>query len=50
MRQWFFCHQKQIILFSSFFLVSLLSFAVGYITADDLRRTPIIIQMHGIDS
>jgi hypothetical protein len=37
-------HKKEIIFILIIFLVSTISFALGYLTAQELNRAPIIIQ------
>jgi hypothetical protein len=37
-------HRKETVLFTLFFLVSVISFALGYLVAGETTRAPIVIQ------
>jgi len=43
MSEFFEKHRKKVFFFVLFFLVSTLSFGLGYITAREFTRTPIVI-------
>lgn len=45
-KQWFISHQADIILVIGVILVSLLSFAMGYITAKQQEKEPIRIEQY----
>ena len=42
--EWLKTHKREVVLFILFFLVSSISFALGYLAASDLKRVPIIIE------
>ena len=42
-------YRKEIFFFVLFFLVSTLSFGLGYLTAREFTRTPIVIEMGDSD-
>jgi hypothetical protein len=46
MRHWFVTHKKEIVLFIIVFLMCAISFAVGYLTAHQINRAPIIIEQY----
>lgn len=37
-------HRREVVLFILFFLVGTISFALGYLTAGQIIRTPIVIE------
>ncbi len=39
-------HRKEVVLFALFFLVSTISFALGYLVAGETTRAPIVIQQY----
>ena len=41
---WFDSHKREVIIFVLFFLVSTISFALGYLAANRREHAPIIIQ------
>lgn len=47
MRDWFITHKKEIIFAAIIFLVSSLSFGLGYLANREFNRAPIIIEKNG---
>lgn len=41
---WLQDHRKEVVLFALFFLVSTISFALGYIVAGETAQSPIIVE------
>ncbi len=44
LKEWLGRHQREIILFTLFFLISTISFALGYLAAREFNTPPIVIE------